>query len=181
MSIPDDFRPWFQPAANLVAVAPDALGWADLPAAPTSDPSPEGRGERAPAPADSRVVGWIEVECTVVEGPLDLDVSQDPDYGWIEIGPFRLRPAEARQLLVLLREFIAAAGVWRHLGERRAAPPAESGRGIAGWDLAAYPGDRPACTGDRPACTGDRPVAPTMSRNPDGRAPCPPWEGETLP
>jgi len=178
-AIPNYFRPWLQPAAAIVPV-PDPLDGADLPDALTPDPSPAGRGagERAegtPEPlADSRVVGWIEVECTVVEGPLDLDVSQDPDYGWIEIGPFRLRPAEARQLLVLLREFIAAAGVWRHLGERRAAPPAESGRGIAGWDLAAYPGDRPACTGDRP-------VAPTMSRNPTGRAPCPPWEGETLP
>lgn len=56
-----------------------------------------------------------------------------------------------REAVALYRLLSVARELLAH-GETR--PAAEAGRGITGWDL---------------------------SRNPTGRATCPPWEGETLP
>lgn len=156
-----------RPAGPAVIAAPDALFWSDL-----SDAPPEASGERQLPVSDSQFVGTLTADCAVLHDEIDLDVLQDPAREWIEIGPFRLKTPEAQRLLRWLREYLALAGAYRWVARQ---PAPESGRGIAGRDLAVGTGDRPACG------AGDRPVAPTMARNLDGRAHCPPWEGETLP
>lgn len=146
-AIPDYF---VHPATRiLTAEQLDAYGWQDVPA----EPAPEPANDAADEPF---FVGCVEAQQRGVIGPITLEVLLDADGNGIEIGPFRIGRREA---VVLFRLLLVARGLLAH-PERplprpeRPLPRSESGRGIAGWDLA---------------------------RNPTGLASCPPWEGETLP
>jgi len=154
-AIPDYF---VRPAANILSTEQlDALGWTDLPVEPASAPAVA----NDPA-ADPLFIGCVDAHQRGVSGPITLEVLLDADERTLEIGPFRL---DRREAVALFRLLLVARALLAH--PERLPPRPESGRGIAGWDLAARPGDRP--------------VTPTMTRNPTGRADCPPWEGETLP
>jgi hypothetical protein len=94
----------------------------------------------------SLYLGAVTARQRGLAGAISLEVMLAPDGRGLEIGPFRL---DARQIIALKR-LLEVSG---HLLSP-SPPPSESGRGIAGWDLA---------------------------RNPTGFAVSPPWEGETLP
>lgn len=108
-------------------------------------PSSAGTGTAPPCPDDDPIyVGGVDAGQHGVFGPISLELLIT-DRDCIELGPFVLPRQQAHRL-------------WRMLGVAvgllDATPAPESGRGIAGWDLA---------------------------RNTDGLAHGVPWEGESLP
>lgn len=120
---------------------------ADLPFGP-ADPAP---ADPAADLDDPIYVGGVDIGQRGVFGPIHLELML-LDRGRIELGPYVLPKQQAQRLVRLLNLAIAVLG--EH-SPTRPVPRPESGRGIAGWDLA---------------------------RNLTGLAAagCP-WEGETLP
>lgn len=101
------------------------------------------------SPIDASLyLGAVTTRQRGLAGSISLEVMLTPDGRGLEIGPFCL---DARQVNALKR-LLEVSG---HLLSPPP-PPAESGRGIAGWDL-------------------------SLRRNLAGTAAAPPWEGETLP
>lgn len=77
-------------------------------------------------------VGSITAAQRGVQGSVGVELHFAANGAWLDIGPFRIAQREMTRLQRLLG--IAAACI----GQRPAATPPtpESGRGIAGWDLA---------------------------------------------
>lgn len=121
----------------------------DLPFGPTEPPSE--------SPLDGPIyIGCVEAGQRGVFGPISLELLMDQNR--LELGPFVLPTRQAARLWRLLGLAVAvldASACRAPAPMARPTPLPESGRGIAGWDLA---------------------------RNTTGLAAagCP-WEGETLP
>ena len=139
----------------------DAMGWVDLP-----DPTPAAdakQGADAPrSPARPFFLGATTAHTRGVAGPVSLEVLLSDQ--WVEIGPFVLTAADARQLRTLL-----------HLAlELLDGKPAVAAMAAAQHELS---GTRRYDTVRQYAVRGRA----YLARNATGRTVNPPWEGETLP
>ena len=151
----------------------DALGWTDLPdeSSPASggrqppvSESDEGRRNSGLTPAarpdDPLYLGAVTAETRGADGPVSLEVMLVG--GRLEIGPVRLEMTQARALHCVLGlglALLAGESLLPAIAACHAAGPTRLER-------------------VRTAVVRQRGY---IGRNPTGRAPSPPWEGETLP